>query len=92
MAAAGIAVEDDQDLARPASARRCPQASVVLTPSVIDSNASLLVGAACSCLSEATGNDEQGGSDMRAAKRDLPFTAQSDDYTGVWAELGDMHY
>jgi hypothetical protein len=29
---------------------------------------------------------------MRAAKRDLPFTAQSGDYTGVWAELGDMHY
>jgi uncharacterized RmlC-like cupin family protein len=29
---------------------------------------------------------------MRAAKRDLPVTAQTADYTGAWAELGDMHY
>ena len=29
---------------------------------------------------------------MRAAKQDLPVTAQTGDYTGVWAELGDMHY
>ena len=29
---------------------------------------------------------------MRAAKHELPVTAQTGDYTGVWAELGDMHY
>jgi hypothetical protein len=123
VAAAGVTVEDDEDLARPALGpdgvrqqggelgrlagldpqapvhrrhrrrpRSGPQASGELTPSVIDSNGGLLVRVARGCFSEATANDEQRGSDMRAAKRDLPVTAQTRDYTGVWAELGDMHY
>ena len=29
---------------------------------------------------------------MRASKQELPVTAQTGDYTGTWAELGDMHY
>jgi hypothetical protein len=29
---------------------------------------------------------------MRVSKQDLPVSAATGDYTGAWAELGDMHY
>jgi hypothetical protein len=37
-------------------------------------------------------NDKQRGTGMRASKRELPVSAQTGDYTGAWAELGDMHF
>ena len=29
---------------------------------------------------------------MRVSRGELPVSAQTEDYTGAWAELGEMHY
>jgi hypothetical protein len=29
---------------------------------------------------------------MRVSRGELPVVAKTGDYTGAWAELGDMHY
>ena len=37
-------------------------------------------------------NDKQRGTDMRVSRHELPVTAQTGEYAGAWAELGDMHF